>query len=317
MNNYSRDFLFLWRLFSFVKIHIIHFSDLFALSTFLWFYRLFRHHNISRHKTENSIRSKSSDTLFILASGNSLSQLSASQWKLIHSKDIFTFNFGYLLNVIPTYYMCELSTDNILGSKFIYHIIDDLNRLLPVLTSTDFIFKPRYPNIFRSIISLIDISNRFGASFCFLLNIWSPSASLKLASNKYSFLRSLSHRLPYPFPSENYILKGSLEQAVSFGISHNYTNIVICGADLGGTYFYDSSPSLIRPGFKPPSYNQYSDRSNPALHRTNDSSVHPVTITDTIKLLFQTSKALNISISVSDSSSPLSSFLPVYDWNCS
>lgn len=298
----------------FCKLRIVHLLDTCSLGLFLCLFKPFLPCKVSRYFTNKSFQKKRSDTLFILASGSSLSKLTSAQWDLISSHDVFTFNYGYLLNVEPDFYMLELDLVSENGDRFLLSILEDLNLLFSNAYRANVIFKPMVPNIFKTLASLFFVCRRISFPCSLLLNIWSPSSYLSLATQRYRLLSSLSPFLPYPFPSENFILRGSLEQAISFGLSHNYSEVIICGADLSGPYFYDVSPDLIREGFHAPTYDQTKNRSNPFLHRTNDTSVHPITISDIIKLHAHTAKQMNIRLSVADASSPLSSFLPIYHW---
>lgn len=50
---------------------------------------------------------KKSDTIFVLGSGPSVSNLAKEQWECISKHDSFGINFSFLLNFVPTFYSME------------------------------------------------------------------------------------------------------------------------------------------------------------------------------------------------------------------
>lgn len=56
---------------------------------------------------EEAARRRTSDTLFILGSGPSLTRLSDERWKQVARHDSFGINFSFLLDFVPTFHVME------------------------------------------------------------------------------------------------------------------------------------------------------------------------------------------------------------------
>lgn len=253
---------------------------------------------------------KRADTLFILCSGSSILSLSEDNWRAISGLDSIGFNFSYLLRHVPTFYLCELAR-TATSQSTCEKISADLLYLAYEYSQTLVMVKPFTPNILFNIRSLW--SFRFYNAF-FLPQLFATENSLRWFCFRFKMMLRQSHLLPYSFPSPHYVHRATLEQAVSFGIALNYKEIVICGADLGGKYFFECESDAIRANLHRPSREHFDSVPIDKPHGTADPIAYGLTIDKVLALMSEVASSNSINIYVSSKHSPLSGLFPVYSW---
>jgi len=216
------------------------------------------------YKGLNSLKiggAKSSDTIFILGSGASINSYTTAEWNAIKSSDSLGFNFFVAHDFVPTYYAFEtpqghrrVQLFNIIKNKVGYYnntIV--IYRGKGILTSEE--------------ISLFNMENFF-ISDEEMLPGTTPESFEKCLRQYYNEGR---------FEVKNTINKiykkrASLSYLVMLSLVAGYKNIVLCGVDLNSTqYFYETD-------YYENKFGKLITGQEGTIHRTNDSSIHPLTI---------------------------------------
>jgi len=173
---------------------------------------------------------KSSDTIFILGSGDSVNHLTQEQWEIIKTHDSLGINFWLIHEFVPTYYMFE-PTKN----------IERMNVLLELFA----LKKTQYqqtPIILKNIEYGFLHFDQFPASL--LSNLYIPYKLNIPGSNSFTFKKSLQSILFLNLNQINNLLlmkTASLSMAISFAFFSGYKKIIFCGVDLNNTkYFYEA-----------------------------------------------------------------------------
>lgn len=288
------------------KAHITYFSD-FLCSLVLIPRRRYSGQKQAFNPINNSnlFKRKNSNTLFILGSGFSLNSLSHHQWRIIQSCDILTFNYTYMVDIKPTYYLCELADQSIMSK-----IAADLNSISDY-NDVPKLFKPIHPNIIQAI-------NRFNKlnllNSIFLPVLWLPSSDPRSFKDNFWRLSNISRFLPVSYPSVQTIFRASLDQAIGLGIQLNYSEIVLCGVDLNTKYFFEDA-KLLREGILPPLNVNQVNNATPGIHPTVDKSKTKLTIIDVVKEfnLFCVNST-DTSLFYHGPSLEFTNYLPDYKW---
>ena len=253
---------------------------------------------------------KRSDTLFVLCSGSSILSLSEDNWRTISGYDSIGFNFSYLLRHVPTFYFCELAR-TASSESTCEKISKDLSCLADEYSQTLVIVKPFTSNILFNLRSLWRF--KFYKAF-FMPQLFATENSQEWFYHRFAMMLKQAFLLPYQFPSPHYVHRATLEQAVSFGIALNYKEIVICGADLGGKYFYEYESDAIRANVLRPSMEHFDPVPIDKPHGTADPSTYGLTIDKVLARMSEFASDKSISIYISSKHSPLSKLFPVYSW---
>ena len=110
------------------------------------------------------------------------------------------------------------------------------------------------------------------------------------------------------------IFRASLDRAIGLGIQLNYTKIVLLGADLDTTYFFEDS-KLLRKDLVPPLTEQYTNKPTPGIHATRRDPDKKLTIIHVIKEFNEfCRKTKSATLFYRGTNSELSALLPDYDW---
>ena len=285
-----------------IKVQFIYFTDILCSKILISRNRYESpSYTISLFNKKSLTRHKKSDTLFILASGFSLNTLSDYQWKIIQSCDVLTFNHSYMLNVNPTYYLCELADYTIMSK-----IGSDLYSISEYHDVPKF-FTPDSPNILKAISRFNKIS--FSNSI-FTPVIWFPSCNYKHFREQFWRLLNFSRFLSVSYPSVQTIFRASLDRAIGLGIQLNYKDIVLLGADLNTKYFFEDS-KLLRSDLVPP----HKKKKTPGIHATIRDPDHKLTMIDVVKELIEfCRKKTSTNLFYRGTNLELSALLPDYHW---
>lgn len=244
---------------------------------------------------------KSSDTIFILGSGDSINHLTEEQWAMINSNDSLGINFWLIHDFIPTYYMFE-STKN----------IERINVLLKLFA----LKKTQYqhtPLILKNIEYGFPDFHKFPPSL--LPNLYVPYKLNIPGSNSFTFQKSLQSILFLRLNQITNLLlmkTASLSMAISFAFSVGYKKIVFCGVDLNNTkYFYEDDKYHQRQIPIPPKVQ------NNTVHNTLSSNYADVTIDEVIFIMNKYLLIPNgIELYIGSKKSALYPMLPYYfDFN--
>lgn len=177
---------------------------------------------IFRHKTSNR--------LYALGSGASLSSFTKDMWNKISAHDSIGFNFFCLHKHVPTYHVSEASLD----LEIMRRIFFNLALLECEYKSTSILWKEDVCSYaFRKQISAI------GASYVKTINFNAHSPE-QLSSKISKSLQSCQIRRESRTLSV-YSQGSSLDWAIDFALLLGYEELVLCGFDLiDSRYFYDS-----------------------------------------------------------------------------
>jgi len=239
---------------------------------------------------------KTSDTLFILGSGESI--LGIRDWDEIRNNDSFGFNFGMLHWFAPTYYSLELPRNK--DSIIIMKKILDYKKC--ELRNTYFLVKDRvgYQQLSNCLFECgldyqVFTSLNFKAAT-------EKSLIAKLSVYKYSMLYKLI------LFSQGV---ASVEQLVIVGWLMGYKKIVLCGIDLNNTkYFYENGcyNHLASRGLVP------SSGQTGGVHKTNSAQYcyGGMPVSEVLKVYQKHLLKDRCSIYIESKSSALSSIFPVY-----
>ncbi len=172
---------------------------------------------------------KKSDTIFILGSGPSINDITEKEWKHIKKHDSIGFNWWFVHDFVPTYYMFQSATDGMLnilkdkyaqykntpfllrGSKLALGEIDFADERINLLKNNDVYFVREYPIHSRCSIEIEQLFKYVEALGLFSFNHISDFVPKWRCT--LGLLISLSYQL-------------------------GYKNIVLCGMDMQGADHY-------------------------------------------------------------------------------
>jgi hypothetical protein len=182
-------------------------------------------------------RYKTSDTIFIMASGSSISSYSKDNWDIIKSHDSIGFNFWPVHDFIPTYYQVEIpqaSLDRVATLAMILNFKKNAYKSVPIILKTTHITPSRRDVFFQT----LDES--------YLPNIYIsrmiPIPGLATAAKRKSI--ELLNRIGYfEYGKRFNSVTGwasSITDLLHIALRFGYKNIVLCGVDLNDSrYFYE------------------------------------------------------------------------------
>ncbi|PHV64204.1 hypothetical protein WEU38_06825 [Cyanobacterium aponinum AL20118] len=193
--------------------------------------------NIKEYKKLNYQEYKSSETLFILGSGQSINNLTDFQWNTIKKNDSLGINFWMIHDFIPTFYMFEFGKD-----------IERIKTFLKLMSlkCENYQHTPFIINILEK-----ELQNSSLSQFAWeqipeqiKKNTYAPY-KISIPGNHVSVFRN-SLKLIYEFnllrnfKNTLFFKRASLSQAILLGLNFGYKQIVLCGVDLNNTkYFYE------------------------------------------------------------------------------
>ena len=168
---------------------------------------------------------KSSGTLFILGSGESINNLSADDWDEINQHDSMALNRWYKSNFVPTIWMWEPPKDEMVRendfSEMMYLLENkDCFKILKNWHHLYSFYQPKRAKNIALKFDAVVMTRR--------THIYNPRQMQQL--KKYI----KSHYFHF--------YRGSLFLAICIARLAGYKKVILCGVDLSGGYFYDSGP---------------------------------------------------------------------------
>lgn len=167
------------------------------------------------------MRNKNSHTLFILGSGESINNITDSEWKHINKHDILGFNNSCFLKIKNTYYFYEISS---LGTE------QNLLRFNEI--------KKRIDDKYITIVIIKNLLSNYGIKIPIKNCVAFPE--LYIATNNENIFKYYLRMIKL-FKINRYFLinkRASVFSAAVFGIALGYKEIVFCGVDLNNTKYY-------------------------------------------------------------------------------
>src|SRR5579862_250954 len=181
---------------------------------------------------------KRSDTLFILASGSSINQISPSRWKVIAQHDTIGFNYWPIHSFVPTMYFLEAIATNHPHDMFpafcriakqrakdynnVVKVVTELRRALPAkrFAGSEELPGPWYTLHTFPVAASTEAEFAYGLRYLRTKGLFDPADRFNLVFKQASTLSSL----------------------ISLAIRMQYRTIVLCGVDLNHSeYFYQDA----------------------------------------------------------------------------
>jgi len=173
---------------------------------------------------------KSSDTLFILGSGSSITEYDNTQWAEIAESDSIGINNWILHDFVPRFYVGELLLDSRWLSIYAHNLAI---RYPDYAGSTLLIMKWRPKMIYKLAYVPLKRADYFVV----------PTVGIPAGGNPrclHFSLRCLDRIGVLRQTSIFFTRTGSVDWCVLFGYKLGYRNIVLCGVDLNNTrYFWE------------------------------------------------------------------------------
>jgi hypothetical protein len=192
--------------------------------------RRIHHLDVSAHKR--------SDTLFVLGGGTSINRITPAQWKRIEAADSVGFNFWFVHDFVPTYYVFEpiIETDRAEVFFQLMALRAREFRNVPIIVK-DIAIRSRPLDVSR-------IPGEMRSSLHVSNDLYIPALDLDDVRSALSWMATLGiydQRGRLWFVPH---LRASLFYLVFFGLLAGYERIVLCGVDLWNKdYFYDEARS--------------------------------------------------------------------------
>lgn len=253
-------------------------------------------------------KKKTSDTVFILATGSSINQYPRTHWETIARHDSIGMNFFMLHDFVPDIYVMEN--------------MEERHRTLLAMKSEEYADVPLLlknalsnlsPRRVRERVEKMSMNEQAVRSRQYLsLDFFAAGGDVRTARRAYELMKSLGFFTVKPrflFLTKR---RGSISYIINLAARIGYKEIVLCGVDLNHSeYFYDSKRAqLERSGYPVPPNNHVRD-----VHLTNDPEWNPVTIKDVIEAINDVVlKPSGIQLYVGHHSSALHPVLPEYPW---
>lgn len=198
---------------------------------------------------------KDSETVFILANGPSINDISLDEWQHIGTHDTIGLNMWPLHDFVPKVLMFEIPSNSIQQKVF----LDCLAARACDYRATEILMHDASEESVQKIQRLHNVDFRISYFFPF-----APADDLILYLRKFSFFSRLYQYRIIHVPFE---IRASVFRAVTLAGHIGYKNIVLAGVDLNRPgYFYDQRSVQ---GFV----------SNPnEIHSTNNPDHCPLTV---------------------------------------
>lgn len=244
-----------------------------------------------------------SDTLFVLGSGASINDLKKTDWDYIAKHDSVGFNFWFVHDFVPSYYIYEESLDKKRNELF-YEILEAKKYLY---RDTVFLIK----DIEVKNISYHKIPTEIRSNFYL-----APSISLKNPFLKNSYFKKV---MKYCLSFINFMnkrkvkllfnRKASIIFIITLAYYLGYKKVVLCGIDLNNNkYFFDD---VYYANKKKPS-----NHSNHNVHLTNtNTGKDPMKVSEILHELYVEFFRKNMELYIMSDKSELAKILAVYDIN--
>lgn len=264
-----------------------------------------RKYRFPKRVYEKLASAKTSDTLFILGSGESINDLDEKQFTEINRCDSVGFNFWLLHKFVPTYYVCEFLPESHRSDLLWKNLkvrADDYSRI-PVIFKFSKVFVQelhRIPDIFQKkyVIPQMSIPGMSADTFGLWLKTLDKTKILKgLIIGDITLYR-----------------QASLSWLLVFAYRLGYKKVVFCGVDLNSpNYFYESKTALFpdKKIFFPPS------EFTSAVHPTNDASLCTGELSISTVIDIYNKRILKnhcINLYSGSKKSALYPSLPLYNW---
>ncbi len=224
-----------------VRFYIYFFLKLtYSLIKYMVNSRLYKKGGIDKHLASyNYAVTKHSDTLFILGSGNSINDITKSEWDIIKSNDSMALNHWIHHDFVPTYYVHELNGDA--GNYF-----KIMNEKKAQYRDTIFILKSvsssiRNRKVIRN--NLRKIPDEIKKNNYLITEFEIPGLNKDQIHKSIELLDCFGlfrARRKIIFSAQ---ARGSLISMIVLGLQMGYKNIVLCGIDLEGKYFFELEKS--------------------------------------------------------------------------
>ncbi|MGY6523507.1 MAG: hypothetical protein ACXIUD_17380 [Mongoliitalea sp.] len=263
-------------------------------------------YNLQNVSVSKLKRYKTSDTLFILAAGQSINNLSDSNFQEIENANSIGINGFAHHNFVPTFHSFELENQhNPIALSMFLNTSKNIIRLKEKYSKTAVIFR-QHKIIDNELENNFKIISSWGNSYW---NIYDQIPGNNIEEYKLYldnfFKKGLMNKDDF-FPNRS----SSLSWVISMAYQLKYRRVILCGVDLFGDHFYINSSSLTK--------EEYEKQKN-KIHLTgNKTSKYPVVIQDIIDLWNQKYfKEYGAKLFVSSEYSLLSKILPVYKFKSS
>lgn len=237
---------------------------------------------------------KKSDTLFVLGSGSSICSYTPDMWEQVRSHDSIGFNFWFLHDFVPDYYVAELPMQEERRNLF----FRNLSKKKAAYSSCLKMFKSpgfyAYHRELKKLDGRIVLSNWFRAR-----NPEDLARKIQAVSRKRYLLPVIYHQT------------ASVDWILFFSMALGYQEVVLCGVDLNhAEYFYERQREEIEAqGLEIPVNLQVN------THRTNDLVANKGLSLSRIIEIYQDSKPNNFpKLYIALESSALYPQLPTYQW---
>jgi hypothetical protein len=246
---------------------------------------------------------KTSDTLFVLAAGQSINNLSDENFREIADCNSIGVNGFAHHNFVPTFHSFELENQhNPIALQMFIETSKNIIRLKEEYKNTAIIFRQHKIDN-KELESNVEQIIELGHSYW---NIYDQMPGKSLEEYQY-YLKAFKKKGLFDeddfFPNKS----SSLSWVVTMAYQLKYKKIIFCGVDLIGDHFYKNSSSLDEAEF---------DRQKNKRHLTgNLTQKYPVVIQDLIKFWdTEFFREYGAKVYVSSKYSLLSEILPVYNF---
>jgi hypothetical protein len=254
---------------------------------------------------------KTSNTIFILAGGKSINEITDAQWDEIAEHDTIGLNRWPIHEFVPTYYVFELP-----GSE--------LGQMRQTFLNLLEYRKESYattPTIIKDIDRTGEFIKSSGVESCVIGDLLFsrdtnfPMVSPQLDSQR-SLLQSL-HSRGYFRPGRPldilYRERASISYLLHLSVLLGYQKIVLCGVDMvNSAYFFDDKRYRNNPVPIPEARSRKTDETHP----TNDPDKGYITLESLIYLMNDIALKLNsVDLRVENTVSALHPRIPAYSYN--
>lgn len=253
-------------------------------------------------------RIKTSDTLFVLATGASINQYPDDYWRVVERHDSIGMNFFALHDFVPDLYVLENMEE---AHRKLLAMKAEAYQDVPVILKTA--VSNLSPKRVRNRVDKFAMNPRHVTQRFYLsLDLLAAGHDIKQTHDAYRLMRQLGLFSIKPRFLVLTKRRGSISYIINLAVRMGYKHIVLCGVDLNHPeYFYDSRrEELESAGFPVPS--------NPhkqGVHLTNDPSHHPVTMQEVIQTINQeVLQPMGVQLYVGAKSSALHPEFPEYSW---
>lgn len=209
-------------------------------------------------------RYKTSDTLFILGSGSSISTYSNDEWQIIGQHDSIGFNFWPVHDFVPTYYQVEIPQDRLERAKLLATLLNVKEkdyRNTPIILKTSHATIPRQQSFFG------ELSPHFLKGIYLSRMLPIPGLTVETKRKSVAWLKSLGYFQPGKWRTTVTGWASSVTDILHIAFSFGYKNIVLCGVDLNDSrYFYEVDAQYYAAKGVPIPWNIYDGKSKHSVN---------------------------------------------------